>query len=286
MATPGWYGDPRPSATGVRWWDGTAWTSWVADAPGAPPPSAVPAGESPAGGPQADGSPASERRVSTPLAVLATVAVVVLALLAVGATVTLTGREYVRGAAAAPPSAPVRSSVVFDKAANTVVVDELSMALPGQPWGCDSSPREISPYFSQAMACSVPVHEKYDGKKTTYANAVVGLLSPALVGDDPAGTATKAFGQIRTGLFNSSTTVSDYESATAPYGSGDRAIEVTARVNYTVAKLPSRYDDVRLVVVRLDSGSYAAVLFNQADDLPAATRKAVEQALATLTVTS
>ena len=50
---PGWYQDPQ--GQGLRWWDGTGWTTHVQQSA---PPAATPAAEAPAAAPQAQPTPA------------------------------------------------------------------------------------------------------------------------------------------------------------------------------------------------------------------------------------
>ena len=65
---------------------------------------------------------------------------------------------------------------------------------------------------------------------------------------------------------------------------GHPGLLVTARIEYAVAGLPSRYDQVRAFLVRLDDGSMIIAASAVPDDAEPAVARQATDALATLRI--
>jgi hypothetical protein len=65
---------------------------------------------------------------------------------------------------------------------------------------------------------------------------------------------------------------------------GNAGLWITAEVHYDVEHLPSRYDELTVVLVQLDDGSVVAAVSSVPDDSPDAVATLAEQALGSLTV--
>ena len=66
----------------------------------------------------------------------------------------------------------------------------------------------------------------------------------------------------------------------APVGQG---ILISADLHYSVKNVPSRYDVIGVVVVRLESGAYAAWYVMRPDDTPQSTRQVLRNSVGTFT---
>jgi hypothetical protein len=66
---------------------------------------------------------------------------------------------------------------------------------------------------------------------------------------------------------------------------GNAGLLVTAQVHYTIDHLPSRYDELTVLLVQLDDGSVVAAVSSVPDDSTASVTALAEQALDSLAVT-
>jgi hypothetical protein len=206
--------------------------------------------------------PAPEPRVRLPLAVLAVVATVVVALLLVALVVRLDADRL--------PSGPPRDPPPPDERASRMVVDgrkvtfqELSITLPDAPYTCSTTSTSPPSGFSQLLTCGASVHEDYDGKGSDWGALMgVGLVDDGLAGGgDLKGTTSDVFDRI----FSLSFQADQKPRATkqsngpaqlaAPSGS---AWTQQADVRFTVPGLPTPYDRLVVIVVRLESGKVVA----------------------------
>ena len=191
----GWFADPSGKINTFRWWDGGAWTRWLSADPAAPDPGAAPPGPSTRSGQMAAAPPEAappddatayappdpadpaDRVVGLPAAAAIVIGGVLLAIIAVGAIISLTADRPLTGPAVAPPpptEAPL--SVLFDPASRAASADELRVVLPASPFTCDVRARDVPDLFTSAISCSALVHADYDDKNDWTANTGVGVL--------------------------------------------------------------------------------------------------------------
>ena len=65
---------------------------------------------------------------------------------------------------------------------------------------------------------------------------------------------------------------------------GNAGLLVTAQVHYAIEHLPSRYDELTILLVQLDDGSVVAAVSSVPDDSSASVTDLAERALDSMTV--
>ena len=299
VARAAWYADPSGGLDRFRWWDGAGWTRWLSRDPtvGAPPdvsePSTPPPDPAPAPVDQPDAGAAAvepvgvaDQTVKLPVAVAATLATIVLALIAVGAVVALSADRPLTGPSVDPPAGPKTPVVVYDYMTRVATVQELTFTAPGAPYSCTSYLEPQPPVFASLASCDVPVHPNYGGQGVDWASvAGLGPLSPSMVAaGDLNATADRAFDGLLGQFYardRPTITRREREPVTgiAPEG---KAVQINARVNVRIKGLATHYDKILLVVFELQSGSYAAWFGLAPNDMAKPTKAVLLTSLNTL----
>lgn len=296
MSDPaGWHADPAGTTGTYRWWDGEAWTRWLARDPDAPAPApATPVAEPKAAAPDEMNAEASadpvlpaEPLVRLPAAVAVMVGVLVLAVVAVGAVVAASAQRLHSGPALPPPMRTATQAVSYESTTRAMAVGNLKLTLAGSPYVCDSRPGASMPTFELAVACNAPVHENYDKEDHTWtATLAVGALPTALVtvGDLEA-TGRKVFASSREQLFSrQTTTVTKLAAQPTDLGPGGKAMVVSGEVHYRVPGVASRYDRLLVVVTAMPDRTHAVVVSSRPDDSGARVQRALQASLDTIVV--
>jgi hypothetical protein len=306
----GWFADPSGKINTFRWWDGQAWTRWlsadptaadpgpVADpgvptspAPDFPPPDEATAYAPPdavKAGPAALAPPdPGDRMVGLPAAAAVLVGGVLLAIIAVGAIISLTADRPLTGPAVAPPP-PTETplAVTYNAGTRTGSVEELKVALPAAPFSCASSPTEIPGLFASAVSCDVAVHPDYDKEKNDWGASVgLGLLEPErdTERDLRQLLASTASAVLARNYEVDDLTVKRAKNRTSDVASAGRARVVTAELHVSNPGLPTKYDAMRVVIVRLESGRHVAWWGLVPDDSPEEVRMAVAASAESIT---
>lgn len=229
----------------------------------------------PASGP----GPTPEPRLRLPVAVLAVVATVLVALLLVALVVRLDADRLPSGPPRDPPPPDERSSRLVVEG-RKVTFQELSITLPDAPYACNTTITSPPSGFSQLLTCGATVHDDYDGKGNDWGALMgVALVDDGLsAGGDPKGIASNVFDRVFSLSFSAdqkprATKQSDGPAQlAAPSGS---AWTQQADVRFSVPKLPTPYDRLVVIVVRLESGKAVAFF----SDFPHDGGKDVLQAL-------
>ncbi|GAB2591813.1 hypothetical protein [Microlunatus antarcticus] len=229
----------------------------------------------------------NERAVRLPVAVLAILATVVVALLAVGLVVRADADRLPVGPPRDPPAAPPEASTFTVDEDRTVRFQEFSMTLAGAPYGCGDA--QTPPQgFTAYEACSFEVHPNFDASGADW-SAVTGVL---LV-DDPLvsadlGTTTKAvFDTLVDQLYSAE----DNPSLSKVAAGGvqlpvpaDRFGSRLGNVDVRKKGLDTPYDRLVVVVVRLESGRHVAFFSDYPHDGGKAGVQAVTTSLNTISL--
>jgi hypothetical protein len=261
---PGWYPDPAGSDELFRWWDGREWTDSVSDSGHDWPPAApTPATSQPwatAPTPVAGAATSTVRRW---LLLTCGFTVFVVAGMGVGLMIwrdpdlstaaDRSGPSASDQAIAGPPSAPVGR---LDKATGIATLGRASLTLPGAPFKPQDDPIQVDGVFDALFVADAEVHEDYDGRHSWSAAVGLAHLSPELTSSanlDQVGS--RALHQLSRKFFGGHPTSLRHVSSAEHSVDGHPGALFTAEVHYAVPRLPSRYDHVSALVVRLDDGS-------------------------------
>lgn len=211
------------------------------------------------------------------------VAVVVAALVGVGATVALTSDRIRTGPAVAPPPAVPPPAVAYRPATRTVTIEELRMVLPGAPYECLNSPAKLPPFVS-VLSCDVQIHRDYNGTDDWYATAGVGLLPESLVVQgDLKKTGEGLFLSLRQRFFAGQVTkLQKFVAQRTDLSTPGKSMMLSGEVQYRIKGLSSTYDRMFLAVVELRSGRHAAFYSVRPNDTPKSTLAVLDASLGTL----
>lgn len=270
---PGWYPDPADDADdGFRWWDGSAWTDHTAD-------------HAYARSPEATTVLAPTRRPSRLMrATIWTVVVALVLTTSAGALVLLWSGPQA-GPAEQPPKEISTVGGQLDERARRASIGPVTMDLPGTPYKVSSGTHRVRGVLDEVFVAEATVHPRTDRHGGWTAMTCLASVDEQLTDDVDFGE-----GSVRTVR----------ELAGQIYGNGptelqgidvsDRAVDghggvrITAQVHYAIDGLPSRYDDVTAILVRLDDGSVVAAISSVPDDADHQIRELAAKSLASLRV--
>jgi len=222
----------------------------------------------------------ADRVVRVPAAAAIIVGGVLLAIIAVGAIISLTEDRPLTGPAVAPPM-PTKASlaVTYDRVSRQLSVAELSVTMPDEPFSCDVEPRSQPGLFSSTFACTAWVHVDYDDQQSDWVAATgLGVLDDRLrTGQDLneiAQATMAAFAARNYDLDNVTIRKQQTEPLTgvAPEG---KAVLASAELHIADQDLPTTYDRVLVAVFELGGGQHAVYFAVRPND----SRKNVTDAL-------
>jgi hypothetical protein len=255
---PGWYPDPA-GATGLyRWWDGIQWADVTSDSANAPPP--IPVQREAVTGDTAARRHASPLRVSVVL--LLGFALFVSASIGLGVMLwrgpsSTTAQRAPGNPADLPRAGSLGTDPVgyLDERTRKATIGSASLTLPGHPYVVSPDPMAIRGVLDLLFWASAPVHTRYDGKHDWSSGVLLGRVVESSSKRNLETEGTIAVHRLSNAIFDRHPTelkgLKWYEHAV----DGRQGMLFSAQVQYAVDKLPSRYDTVTALVVRLDDGS-------------------------------
>jgi hypothetical protein len=138
--------------------------------------------------------------------------------------------------------------------------------------------------FDVAFTADAVVHSRYDGRHHWTASVALAQLSPAVTSRDLESSVTSTIQAMTGHLFGGHQISASRRSSWDQAVDGHPGVMYTYRAGYRVKDLPSRYDDVSVLLVRLDDGSMVAALSSVPDDASAEVRRLARASLASLTI--
>ena len=291
----GWFADPSGKINTFRWWDGRTWTRWLSADPAAPDPGPVPAGPpTNSGGMLAESVEApypppdpADRVVGLRAAAAILIGGVLLAIIAVGAIISLTADRPLTGPAVAPPPPTVGPlAVAYDPVTRFASLQELKVVLPAAPFTCPTRPEKSEGLFASALQCGATVHEDYNAAKNDWgASSGVGLLEK---GRETETDLRKLLASTASTLLARNYEVEDItiKKATnrefADVAPAGQARIVTAEIHVSYKGLPTKFDALQVTIFRLESGRHVVWWGFRPNDSPDALTLALRESYATL----
>lgn len=285
---PGWYPDPAGTPELYRWWDGGGWGEAISESPSAPSPRT-----------QVLADPTEEPARRRPSRLRAVVALVVCLALFLSATVglgliiwhdppALRGLPRVAGGAATSAASPAPGAPAvgrLDESSREATIGDARMTLPPAPYALSPEPMQLTGLLDLFFQASAPVHPRYDGVSTWSAAVLLGRLPAMADGEDLQLCARQSVQALAGSSFFLGRPTRLRRVQVADHSvDGERGVRLTASVRYDIARLPSRYDQVTLVLVELDDGTVLAALSSVPDDAPPPVRQLAAASLASLTI--
>jgi Protein of unknown function (DUF2510) len=283
---PGWYPDPA-GATGLyRWWDGSHWAEVTSDSAQAPPPIPV-LGEA------ATGAGALRRRAS-PLRIAATLgigfALFVSASIGLGLLIwpgqSNTSAQRAAGGSAGLPSPGSGTDPVgyLDEQTRTATIGPASLTMPGDPYVLSPDPMAIGGVLDLLFWASAPVHNRYDGKQDWSSGVLLGRVAESSNQGELQTEGTRALHRLSNVIFDRHPTELKGLSWREHSVDGRPGMVFIAQVHYSVNRLPSRYDTLTAILVRIDDGSLIMAASSVPNDADADIARQAADALNTLTI--
>ena len=280
---PGWYPDPAGAAGLYRWWDGSSWDDVTSDSAQAPPP--LPVETEPEGG-------APLRRAS-PLRVAAVItlgfALFASASISLGLVIwrdsSNTTAQRAVGAPAGLPSGGGTDPVGYlDERTRTATIGPASLTMPGDPYLLSPDPMAVRGVLDLLFWASAPVHVRYDGKHDWSSGVLLGrIAAPGNAGDLQI-EGTRTLHRLSQAIFDRHPTELKGMTSKQRTVDGQPAMLFSAQVHYSVDQLPSSYDTITALLVRLDDGSLIMAASSVPNDADSDVARQAGDALRTLTV--
>ena len=170
----------------------------------------------------------------------------------------------------------------LDAATRVARIGPASLVLPEAPYRLDPDPLVLDGLLDVFFWADAIVHQHYDGQHDWSAAVLLGRVSPSLAAREPADLGQLMLTRLSQTFYGRHTTeVTDLVWSDHAVD-GHPGLLVTARVEYAVTGLPSRYDQVRALLVRLDDGSMIIAASAVPDDTEPAVARQAAESLATL----
>jgi Protein of unknown function (DUF2510) len=284
---PGWYPDPAGAPGLYRWWDGNHWADLTSDSANAPPPIPVPTEA--AAGELAAPRRASPLRVATALAL--GFALFISASIGLGLVIwrdaSSTSAQRASGGPAGLPSAgSIGTDPVgyLDERTRTATIGSASLTLPGDPYVLSPDPMAIRGVLDLLFWASAPVHARYDGKHNWSAGVLLGRVTESSGQGDLQTEGKLALHRLSNAIFDGHRTELKGLTWSEHSVGGQQGMLFSAKVYYAVDRLPSRYDTVTALLVRLDDGSLIMAASSVPNDADPDTAQQAADSLNTLTI--
>jgi hypothetical protein len=283
---PGWYPDPAGASGLYRWWDGSHWADVTSDSVQAPPPLALPI--------ETAGGIGSYHHAS-PLRIAAALglgfALFISASIGLGLAIWPTqSNTSAQRAAGGPGGLPTVGSVgtdpvgYLDERTRTATIGPASLTMPGDPYVLSPDPMAIRGVLDLLFWASAPVHVRYDGKNTWSSGVLLGRVAQSSSQDELQTEGTLALHRLSNAIFEQHPTELKGLRWDEHAVDGRSGMLFSARVYYSVDRLPSRYDTVTAVVVRLDDGSLIMAASSVPNDADSDVARQAADALKTLSI--
>ena len=283
---PGWYPDPAGAPGLYRWWDGSHWADVTSDSVQAPPPLALPI--------EAAGGVAPHHHAS-PLRIAAALglgfALFISASIGLGLAIWPTqSNTSAQRAAGGPGGLPTVGSVgtdpvgYLDERTRTATIGPASLTMPGDPYILSPDPMAIRGVLDLLFWANAPVHVRYDGKNTWSSGVLLGRVAQSSSQDELQTEGTLALHRLSNAIFEQHPTELKGLRWDEHAVDGRPGMLFSARVYYSVDRLPSRYDKVTAVVVRLDDGSLIMAASSVPNDADSEVARQAADALKTLSI--
>ena len=284
---PGWYPDPAGAPGLYRWWDGGNWAQVTSDSAQAPPPLPVLA-EAPfgQGGPSRHTSPLRVTAVLTLGFALFVSASIGLSLVLWRDPSNTSAQRAVGGPAGLSSPGGVGTAPIghLDERTRTATIGPASLAMPGDPYVLSPDPMKIRGVLDLLFWASAPVHIRYDGKHDWSSGVLLGRVTEPSNPGDLRTEGTVALHRLSQAIFDEHPTELKEVTWQQRRVNGQPGMRFTAEVHYAVDRLPSRYDTVTALLVRLDDGSLIMAASSVPNDADSAIVRQASDALGTLTI--
>jgi hypothetical protein len=193
-------------------------------------------------------------------------------------------RRLPESAAASVSSRPATHGVPgkLDRSTREASIGDASMTLPDDPYVVRADPMHAAGLFDSYFVASATVHEDYHAHSDWSAMVGLGGVSRDVDQADLDGTARAVAETMAAVFFDGQPTTVKKVSVADHSVDGRPGVHLTAEVRYDITGLPSRADELTVVVIRLDDGTVVAAFSSVPVDAPSGVREQAAEALGSL----
>jgi len=190
------------------------------------------------------------------------------------------------GSAGQPTAGGVGTDPVgyLDERTRTATIGAASLTMPGDPYVLSPDPMAIRGVLDLLFWASAPIHARYDRQHDWSSGVLLGRVSESSGHDDLETEGKLALHRLSTAIFDQHSTQVKELSWQERTVDGQPGMLLSAQVHYRVDRLPSRYDTVTALVVRLDDGSLIMAASSVPNDADSDVARQAAEALQTLSV--
>jgi hypothetical protein len=143
----------------------------------------------------------------------------------------------------------------LDERTRTATIGPASLTMPGDPYVLSPHPMAIRGVLDLLFWAAAPVHVRYDGKHDWSSGVLLGRVAEPGSSGDLQSEGRLALHRLSQAIFEERPTELKGITWHQRTVDGRPAMLFSAQVHYSVDQLPSRYDTVTALLVRLDDGS-------------------------------
>jgi len=195
-------------------------------------------------------------------------------------------QRVVGGSAGLPSTAGVGTAPVghLDERTRTATIGPASLTMPGDPYVLSPDPMEIRGVLDLLFWASAPVHMRYDGKNDWSSGVLLGRVAESSQAADLRSEGSLTLHRLSQAIFDQHPTKLKKITWQQRTVNGRPGMLFSAQVHYTVHRLPSRYDTVTALLVRLDDGSLIMAASSVPNDAESDIARQARDTLQTLTI--
>jgi hypothetical protein len=172
----------------------------------------------------------------------------------------------------------------LDERTRTANIGPASLTMPGDPYVLSPDPMAIRGVLDLLFWASAPVHSRYDGKHDWSSGVLLGRVTQSSSQGQLETEGTLALHRLSNVIFDRHATELKGLRWEQHAVDGRPGMLFSAQVYYSVDRLPSRYDTVTAVVVRLDDGSLIMAASSVPNDANSDVARQAADALKTLSI--
>lgn len=198
-----------------------------------------------------------------------------------------TSAQRVMGGSAGLPSASGAGTAPIghlDERTRTATIGPASLTMPGDPYVLSPDPMEIRGVLDLLFWASAPVHMRYDGKQDWSSGVLLGRVAESSHAGDLKSEGRLTLHRLSQTIFDQHPTKLKKVTWQQRSVDGQPGMLFSAQVHYKVPRLPSRYDTVTALLVRLDDGSLIMAASAVPNDAESDIARQARDALGTLTI--
>ena len=187
-------------------------------------------------------------------------------------------------AAASPGLAETAPTGQLDPTTRTAIIGPASLVLPDDPYVVYPDPMSLEGALDLFFWAGATVHHSYDGRHSWSSAVLLGRVSDSVAGDSLEAEGRLAMQRLSQTFFGKHDTQLGRLTSSDHSVDGHPGMVFSAPVHYSVPNLPSKFDTVTAVVVRLDDGSVVVAAAAVPNDTDPDVARQAKDSLATLSI--